>query len=256
MRRRVVGPGTADEEAGCEQECRCLSAKWFHWTVAAISARPPMDQSLFFLINRDWSSPSLDKLMAAMSSWDFWVPIAILAGVLVFIFGGFRGRAALVCCGLAIGLTDGIVVDSMKSMVGRPRPMVVMEGVRIVDLAKAKPRFLALWKPVHVEYSKPLIQPVRGNSFPSGHASNNFALAMVIALFYRRWGWLYFLPATLISYSRVYVGSHYPSDTLVAMILGAGLACLCVFTCDLLWRKFAGRLFPKLAANHPSLLGP
>lgn len=213
-----------------------------------------MDQRLFFLINRDWSAPWLDKTMAIASSWDFWWPLAILAGLLVFFLGGFHGRAALVCCGLAIGLNDGIVVDVLKTAVGRPRPNAVMEGVRIVDLEKAKPRILAIGKPVKVEWSQPMIQPVRGNSFPSGHASNNFALATVIALFWRRWGWLYFLPATLVAYSRMYVGSHYPTDTLVGMVLGSGLACLVVFACEALWRRFAPRFFPRLAARHPSLL--
>lgn len=213
-----------------------------------------MDQRLFFLINRDWSSPWLDKTMAVASSWDFWWPIAIVAGVLVFILDGFRGRAALLCCGLAIGLTDGIVVDALKTVVGRPRPMIVMEGVRIVDLAKAKPRVLALGMPLKIKYSVPMIQPVRGNSFPSGHAANNFALATVIALFWRRWGWLYFFPATLVAYSRMYVGSHYPTDTLVGMVLGVGLACLVVFGCEALWRRFGPAIVPRLAAAHPSLL--
>ncbi|MDD5200560.1 MAG: phosphatase PAP2 family protein [Terrimicrobiaceae bacterium] len=213
-----------------------------------------MDQRLFFLINGQWSNPALDLPMAALSSWDFWWPIALLAGVLVFLFGGFRGRAALVCAGLAVGMTDGVVVDAIKNAVGRPRPHQVLEGVRIVDLQKARPRLLALALPAKVEYSHPSIQPVRGISFPSGHASNNFALAVVIAVFYRRWGWLYFIPATLISYSRIYTGSHYPSDTIVAMIIGAAVACLVLAACEALWRRFAERVAPRLFATHPSLL--
>lgn len=213
-----------------------------------------MDQRLFFLINAHWSHPALDLPMATLSSWAFWGPFVALAGLLLAGFGGFRGRAAVVCAALALGLTDGVVVDAIKNGVGRPRPNQVLEGVRMVDLQKATPRLLALFKPVKVEYSHPSIQPVRGISFPSGHASNNFAVAVVLAVFYRRWGWLYFIPATLIAYSRIYVGSHYPTDTIVAMVIGAGIACLVLAACEALWRRFAPRAAPRLAAAHPSLL--
>jgi undecaprenyl-diphosphatase len=213
-----------------------------------------MDNSLFFLINGHWTHPMLDLPMAAMSSWAFWWPFVALAGALLFCFGGFHGRAAVVCAALAVGMTDGVVVDTLKNIVARPRPNQVLEGVRIVDLQKATPRLLAVFQPPKVEYSRPQIQPVTGISFPSGHASNNFAVAVVIAVFYRRRGWLYFIPATLISYSRIYVGSHYPSDILVAMIVGAGVACLVLAACETLWRRFAGRIVPKLSAAHPSLL--
>ena len=213
-----------------------------------------MDQRLFFLINAHWSHPALDLPMAALSSWDFWWPFVALAGVLLALFGGFRGRAAVVCAALAVGMTDGVVVDTIKNAVGRPRPHQVLEGVRIVDLQKTKPRLLAILQPPKVEYSRPSIQPVRGISFPSGHASNNFAVAVVLAVFYRRWGWLYFIPAALISYSRIYVGAHYPSDTIVAVIIGAGVACLVLAACETLWRRFAKKIAPRLFAAHPSLL--
>ena len=213
-----------------------------------------MDQSLFSLINGHWTHPALDLPMAALSSWAFWWPFVALAGALLLCVGGFRGRAAVVCAVLAVGMTDGVIVDAIKNAVGRPRPNQVLEGVRMVDLQKASPRLLAIFKPAKIEYSRPQIQPVRGISFPSGHASNNFAVAVVIAVFYRRWGWLYFIPAILISYSRIYVGSHYPSDTLVALVIGAGVACLVLAACELLWRRFAGTVAPKLFARHPSLL--
>lgn len=213
-----------------------------------------MDQSLFFLINGRWTHPALDLPMAALSSWDFWWPFVVLAGLLLAGFGGFRGRAAVVCAALAVGLTDGVVVDTIKNAVARPRPNQVLDGVRIVDLQKARPRLLALFQPAKVEYSRPQIQPVTGISFPSGHASNNFAVAVVLAVFYRRWGWLYFIPASLIAYSRIYVGAHYPSDTIVAVIVGAGIACLVLAVCEMLWRRFSGRIAPRLRARHPSLI--
>lgn len=215
-----------------------------------------MDQRLFFLVNGQWAHPALDLPMACLSSWAFWWPIAALAGIALLVFGGFRGRAALVCVGLAVGLTDGVVSRTIKETVGRPRPYQVLEGVRIVDLQRARPRLLAVAMPPKIEYSRPSIQPVRGKAFPSSHAANNFALAVVIALFFRPWGWLYFLPATLIALSRVYTGSHYPSDVLVGALTGAGVALLVVAAAEALWRRFAPRIVPGLAARHPGLIPP
>ncbi len=213
-----------------------------------------MDQQIFFLINHTWARPQLDYVMAAASSWDFWWPVLAVAGVLVLIFGGFRARAMLFCIGVAIGVTDGIVVDSLKDIVGRPRPHEVLEGARTLDLARATPRFLALGLPLKEEYSTPGILPPHGNSFPSGHAANNFALATVITIFYRRWGWLMYLPALIVSYSRIYVGSHWPLDVLVSVFIGTGLALVVVALLDGLWRRYGGGLFPRFHAQHPALV--
>jgi undecaprenyl-diphosphatase len=215
-----------------------------------------MDQSLFHLINVTWTSPVLDLPMATLSSWDFWWPIAVVAGLLAFVLGGFRARVAIVCIGLAVGFTDGIVIRTLKGVVERPRPYQVLDGVRILDLQKAKPRLraLALAQPVKLEISEPSIQPVTGRAFPSGHAANNFALAVVLAVFYRRWGWLYFIPACLVAYSRVYVGSHYPVDVGVAALVGSACAFLVLALLEGIWRQLAPRAFPRLAERHPSLI--
>jgi len=212
-----------------------------------------MDQSLFFTINRDWVVPWLDKPMATLSSWDAWWPVAVIGALWLLIFGGFRGRAALVCIALSIGLTDGLVMQMAKKSVARPRPNQVLEGVRILDLQKATPRMLAIGLPVKERYSEPSIRPVQGRSFPSGHAANNFVLATVLTLFFRRWGWLYFIPAVLVAYSRVYVGSHYPSDVIVGAVLAAGLSVLCVAIVEAIWRRFGARILPRLYKSHPSL---
>jgi len=213
-----------------------------------------MDQEALYLINHTWASPWLDIVMAAASSWDFWWPFLLAGGLAVFFFGGWRARTLLLVAGIAVGVTDGIVVDSIKEMVARPRPHEVLVGVRTLDLAKAKPRFMALGKPLHEEYSHPGIRPSKGNSFPSGHASNNFALATVVAVFYRRWGWLAFLPASLVSYSRIYVGSHWPLDVIVSCFLGAGIAYLVMAAMEACWRRWGARWLPGLHSAHPSLI--
>jgi len=58
-------------------------------------------------------------------------------------------------------------------------------------------------------------------SFPSNHATNNFAVAV---LFYRIYPHLklpLFIAASLIAISRVYLGLHYPSDILSGVLVGS-----------------------------------
>lgn len=214
-----------------------------------------MDQKALYLINHSWAHPALDKVMAVASSWDFWWPLLIAGGLAILVLGGFRARMLLLAVGLSIGLTDAVVVDSLKAMVRRPRPHEALVGVRTLDLAKAKPRLLAVGKALKEEYSHPGIPAPHGNSFPSGHAANNFTVATIVAIFYRRWGWLAFVPAAVVAYSRIYVGSHWPLDVLVSCFIGAGIALFVVAGLDGAWRKWGGRWFPSLHAGHPSLLG-
>lgn len=70
-----------------------------------------------------------------------------------------------------------------------------------------------------------------GKSFPSAHATNHFAIAVfLICLFYREWKPV--LPlgliwAGIISFAQIYVGVHYPIDTIAGALLGT---CIGFFT--------------------------
>ncbi len=241
----------------CDKKLRRERPVDFRFTFSGEADRIPflMDQSAFYLINHYWANLALDLPMAVASSWDFWWPFLVVGGLAVLGLGGFRARAMLLAAGLAIGMADGVVVHSLKHLVGRPRPHEELVGARTLDLARAKPRFLALGKPLKEGYSHPGKRPMRGNSFPSGHAANTFALATVVAVFYRRWGWLAFLPAAVVAYSRIYVGSHWPVDVLASCFLGAGIALVVVAAFSAAWRKWGGHWLPALHASHPSLLG-
>ena len=123
----------------------------------------------------------------------------------------------------------------------------------MLDLSRTEPRILALGEPLRVRYFTADENPSGGRSFPSGHAVNNFAIATVFALFLR-WGWLVYLPASLVAYSRVYNGSHWPSDIAVSVFLGIGIALLCTALAEWLWRHLGPRLTPSWHARRPSLL--
>lgn len=60
----------------------------------------------------------------------------------------------------------------------------------------------------------------RSFSFPSGHAAIAFALSFVLGKIDKKRAVYYYLLAIVISFSRIYLGKHYPSDVVVGAILG------------------------------------
>jgi undecaprenyl-diphosphatase len=77
---------------------------------------------------------------------------------------------------------------------------------------------------VHPE-PEPLLRSSVDLAFPSGHASTSFAGATLLALAVPRLlAWPLLALAAAISWSRVYVGVHWPSDVLAGALLGAALA--------------------------------
>jgi undecaprenyl-diphosphatase len=75
-----------------------------------------------------------------------------------------------------------------------------------------------------------LLNHSSSSSFPSGHAAFYFAMATVVFLYYKKvyprpkfwWGagLLFFLASFLISFSRVFVGIHWPSDIMGGVVVG------------------------------------
>jgi len=211
-----------------------------------------MDQSIFHFINQQWTSPALDLCMAALSDSAIWEPLFIVIGVSALLFGGFRARAFVTCLGLSLLITNPLI-GVLKSAVDRHRPKHV-QTVRMVELQKADPKFLALFKKPIIRFSDSSDRKRSGPSFPSGHVMNNSVIAVFCTLFYRRRGWLYWFVTLAVGYSRIYLGAHWPSDIISTLFLAIGEALLLLGLFELIWRSAGRKWMAQLFARYPSLI--
>jgi len=193
--------------------------------------------------------------MATVTSFDVWMPILLLAVLVLLWRGNFQVRSFVIVTLLTIALTDGLFTQFMKKLVNRPRPSQALAEVREVNLEKTKPAILGVWRPVQVSLSDPPEGPVVGRSFPSGHAMNNTIIATLAILFFGRFGALYILPAGMVCYSRIYCGSHWPSDVIVSIFLGIGFSLILASFANLVYQRLTSKWFPNFYRIQGSLYG-
>ncbi|HTR82385.1 MAG TPA: phosphatase PAP2 family protein [Bacteroidota bacterium] len=162
-----------------------------------------VDKAVFFFINHTLANPLFDWLMPFLTDlnkhWETIVIVALLWAWMM-IRGGKNGRTAGILLVLAIAASDQLSSAVIKHLVGRIRPCHVLQGVRL------------------------LVDCGSGLSFPSSHAVNNFAGATILSHYYRKYRWGWFSIASVIAFSRPYIGVHYPSDILGGAIIGWAVA--------------------------------
>jgi undecaprenyl-diphosphatase len=211
-----------------------------------------MDEKIFHLINEQWTNPVFDLFMPAISYSDIWTPFFAIAAIAFPIFGGFRGRAFVVCTTLALALSNA-AVDPLKHAIERPRPKQV-QTVRMIELEKTRPKIFSIFKKPIIRVSTEAERARSGASFPSGHTNNNTVIALCCTIFYRRWGKLYWIIAAVVAYSRIYLGAHWPSDVFATVFLATGETLFILALCELMWQKVVSRRLPEIVARHPRLI--
>ena len=148
-----------------------------------------------------------------------WLPYLLVIAFLVLAYyqKGWRRKLYLFCEGaLAVILSRGIITEIIRFFYHHPRPFSFYN-----------------FTPLFGE---------SGWSFPSGHAAWFFALAMIVWYANRKWGWWFFLLATLMSIARIYAGVHWPLD----VVGGAAVGILSAWFVHWLFRDARKALNSKL----------
>jgi membrane-associated phospholipid phosphatase len=85
------------------------------------------------------------------------------------------------------------------------------------------------------------------HSFPSGHTTTAFAMALIMAYIINRKAWSVILPllASLAGYSRVYLAQHFPTDIFAGMCIGIVSAILALLVCKEMIRRLNKRIALK-----------
>ena len=143
------------------------------------------------------------------------------AGWLDPVFEALSWIGALGAIWLAIALLAALLRGRRGLLVGTVAAVLLAEGAsRLLQWAVGRDR-----PPLRLPAANPLVQVPSTGSFPSGHATVAFAAATVLALAVARprFTCAVALLAAAISFSRLYVGVHYPLDVLGGAALGMAI---------------------------------
>lgn len=153
-------------------------------------------------------NPVLDTLMPLITllgdAGIFWIAIAVV----LLIFPKTRKIGLSMGAALLIGLV--VCNLTLKPLMARIRPYdyQLEHFGKTITLLVATPHDF---------------------SFPSGHTLASFEAAIALTVYNRKWGIPALILAALISFSRLYLYVHYPTDVLFSMLISVGIAFLACF---------------------------
>jgi undecaprenyl-diphosphatase len=161
-----------------------------------------LDEQLFLWLN-GIHSPWLDPIMAILTKTQSWVPLYLLLIYLIIKQYKKNSWICLVALTLVVLMTDQVTASIMKPYFERLRPSHEPSLASVIHL----------------------VDNQKGGQFgfASSHAANTFGVAMFVWLSLKKSNkfiWLIFAWSIVMSYSRIYLGLHYPGDILVGASIG------------------------------------
>jgi membrane-associated phospholipid phosphatase len=155
-------------------------------------------------------TPSLDRGMRWLASAADRSRLNIAASAALAATGGAAGRRGARTGLAAVAVSSVVVNAALKPVARRHRPDRDLHGIpvdRHVDMPTSR-------------------------SMPSGHAASAFALATGVGQEMPAAGAVLRLFATVVAYSRVHTGVHYPGDVVTGALVGTALAQATAYALD------------------------
>ena len=178
-------------------------------------------KEIFYFINRHHSqfSDTFFKYYTNVGDGLFYL---LIVGILLFV--SFRyAIIAFVAWGI-----QGIIVQLLKHVAfpDHVRPWQALEGDKNIHLI-------------------PDFSPFINNSFPSGHSATAFCMFAMFSFFSKKkiWGFVFFILAATVAYSRIYLVQHFFLDTYAGSIIG-------VLVASIVWLLMRNSLNQSWAKNN------
>ena len=151
-------------------------------------------------------TPALDVVLRRLSHAANYSRLWLGCSGLLAVFAGRRGRRAAVNGLASVALASATVNLVLKRLSHRRRP-----NRKTYDVPAAR-----------------RVEMPRSTSWPSGHSASAFAFATGVGAAWPAAGIPLSVLASLVAYSRVHTGVHYPSDAIAGAVSGVAMAPLAV----------------------------
>lgn len=171
-----------------------------------------LDQHILLFINQSARSHFFNTVSIFLNNARPFIPIMVVVLLLLLVLGKPKTKLTAIFLPFLIAATDLLSSGVMKPFFARIRPCHTLP---LVTLNGCSDSF----------------------SFPSSHAANSMAFATFILLHNRNWGYISLFLALVISFSRLYLGVHYPSDILGGWIVGISNALVFHIIKEKIWSR-------------------